>query len=62
VRVAAEPGGVSVEHEPIRKPSPGSEELTLTERLLTLGREPDPRLPDGAVVADERPGSGPDGN
>ncbi|MFB6296852.1 MAG: metallophosphoesterase [Halobacteriales archaeon] len=60
VRIAAASGGVSVEHEPIRKPSPGSEELTLTERLLTLGREPDPELPDGAVVADGKSGSEPE--
>ncbi|MFC7138926.1 metallophosphoesterase [Halosimplex aquaticum] len=53
VRIAAEPEGLVVEHEEIQKPSPGSEELTLTERLLTLGREPDPRLPDPIVLETE---------
>jgi len=50
VRIAAEPEGVAVSYEAIEKPSPSAEELTLTERLLTLGREPDPELPDRAVV------------
>ena len=53
VRIAAEPEGVAVEYEEITKPSPGAEELTLTERLLTLGREPDPDLPDRSVVERE---------
>jgi len=48
-------GGVAVEHLPVKKPSPSPEELTLTERLLTLGRKPDPELPGGVVV--ERDGS-----
>jgi len=52
VRIAAaDDGGVAVEYEEIEKPSPSPEELTLTERLLTLGRAPDPTLPEGAVVA-----------
>ncbi|SFR92482.1 Calcineurin-like phosphoesterase superfamily domain-containing protein [Halomicrobium zhouii] len=62
VRIAAEPEGVAVEYEEIEKPNPGDEELTLTERLLTLGREPDPALPDRRVVgetAGERPVSTP---
>jgi hypothetical protein len=46
----AAPSGVSVEHVPVKKPSPSPEELTLTERLLTLGRKPDPELPGGVVV------------
>ncbi|MDJ1434483.1 metallophosphoesterase [Halostagnicola sp. A-GB9-2] len=52
VRIAAEPDGVVVEHEAIEKPSPSADELTLTERLLTLGREPNPELPDQAVLED----------
>jgi hypothetical protein len=52
VRIAAESEGVVVEHQAIEKPSPGAEELTLTERLLTLGREPDPALPDRTVLED----------
>ncbi|NHN47790.1 phosphoesterase [Halostella sp. JP-L12] len=50
VRIAADSDGVAVEFEEIEKPSPKSEELTLTERLLTLGRKPNPELPDRAVV------------
>ncbi len=53
VRIAAEPEGIVVEHEAIEKPSPIGEDLTLTERLLTVGREPDPELPDRAVVETE---------
>ncbi len=52
VRIAAEPEGVAVEYEAIRKPSPAAEELTLTERLFTAGREPDLDLPDRHVVGD----------
>jgi hypothetical protein len=54
VRIEPASEGVAVEYETIEKPSPSAEELTLTERLLTLGREPDPELPDRTVVADER--------
>ncbi|MDX1746362.1 MAG: metallophosphoesterase, partial [Halobacteriales archaeon] len=50
VRIAAESGDVTVEYETIEKPSPSPEELTLTERLLTLGRKPDLELPDRAIV------------
>jgi len=50
VRIAAEPEGVAVEFESIRKPSPATEELTLTERLFTVGREPDADLPDRRFV------------
>ena len=53
VRIAAESETVAVEYEAIEKPTPGPEELTLTERLLTLGRKPDPELPDRAVVETE---------
>jgi UDP-2,3-diacylglucosamine pyrophosphatase LpxH len=61
VRIAPDSDGVVVEFEEIEKPSPSPEELTLTERLLTLGREPNPELPDGAVIDDEvRVGPPPD--
>lgn len=53
VRIAAESEDVAVEYEAIQKPSPSPEELTLTERLLTLGRKPNPELPDRVVVEDE---------
>ena len=59
VRIAPVEGGVAVEYEEIEKPSPSPEELTLTERLLTLGRKPDPELPDRTVVDDEAAGSAP---
>lgn len=52
VRIAVESGDVTVEYESIEKPSPSPEELTVTERLLTLGRKPNPELPDQAVVED----------
>ncbi len=56
VRITAADGGVgvAVEYEGVEKPSPGTEELTLTERLLTVGRKPDPALPSRTVVGDER--------
>jgi UDP-2,3-diacylglucosamine pyrophosphatase LpxH len=50
VRIAEESGDLAVEFEAIEKPTPSPEELTLTERLLTLGRKPDTELPDGAVA------------
>jgi UDP-2,3-diacylglucosamine pyrophosphatase LpxH len=53
VRIAAEEGDVAVTVDAVEKPSPGTEELTLTERLLTLGRKPNPELPDEAVVVEE---------
>jgi len=53
VRVAAVEDGLAVEHVPVRKPSPAGEELTLTERLLTLGRRPSTDLPDGVVRHDD---------
>ncbi|MBX0296455.1 metallophosphoesterase [Haloarcula nitratireducens] len=53
VRIAADADEVAVEYEPIQKSSPSPEELTLTERFLTLGRKPDPDLPDRATVEGE---------
>ncbi|WP_324759266.1 metallophosphoesterase [Haloarcula sp. GH36] len=53
VRIAAEDEGVVVDYQGIDKPNPSAEELTRTERLLTLGREPDPSLPDRQVVTPE---------
>jgi len=50
VRIAPEEDGLVVDYEEVQKPSPAPEELTLTERLLTVGRKPDPRLPDRTVV------------
>ncbi|MFC7157300.1 metallophosphoesterase [Halomarina halobia] len=60
VRIAAGSEGVVVRYEAIEKPSPGTEELTLTERLLTLGRRPDPELPDRAVAQGELTVSAPE--
>ncbi|ACV48475.1 MULTISPECIES: metallophosphoesterase [Halomicrobium] len=51
VRIAPTEDGVAVEYEQIEKPTPSPEELTLTERLLTLGRTPNVELPDRTVVA-----------
>ncbi|MFW5900635.1 MAG: metallophosphoesterase [Halodesulfurarchaeum sp.] len=50
VRIAAEADGIHVDFESVEKPTPGPEELTHTERLLTLARKPDPELPDGTVI------------
>ena len=50
VRIADASTGVAVEFERITKPSPATEELTFTERLFTVGREPDLSLPDRHVV------------
>jgi len=52
VRIARDPAGVAVEYEAIDKPSPLAEELTRTERLFTLGREPELDLPDRRVLED----------
>ena len=59
VRIAAaDTEGVAVEYEAVEKPSPKTEELTLTERLFTVGREPNVELPDRAVVGrDADPGA-----
>ncbi|MFB6283589.1 MAG: metallophosphoesterase [Halobacteria archaeon] len=51
VRLAANGNGeLNIEFQEIEKPSPGTDELTLTERLLTLGRAPDPGLPERVTV------------
>ncbi|WP_255167936.1 metallophosphoesterase [Natrononativus amylolyticus] len=50
VRIAPEREGVAVEFERFTKPSPASEELTRTERFFTVGREPEPELPDRHVI------------
>ncbi len=55
VRIADDDGDVTVEFEGIEKPGPGTEELTLTERLLILGRRPDLGLPDRAVASPDSP-------
>ena len=57
VRIAAEDDGIAVEYEQISKPSPSTEELTRTERLFTVGREPEPTLPDRQLV-EARPDGG----
>ncbi len=51
----ADAGGIVVDYEAVEKPSPKVEELTLTERLFTVGREPELDLPDGAIVEEETP-------
>ena len=53
VRIAPDPEGVAVEYEQITKPSPATEELTRTERFFTVGREPEPELPERYVLADK---------
>jgi UDP-2,3-diacylglucosamine pyrophosphatase LpxH len=55
VRISAAENGVAVEYEEIEKPSPSPEELTLTERLLTIGRKPDTSLPERTVIEDDTP-------
>ncbi len=55
VRIAGCPDGIAVEYEEVEKHDPSREELTLTERLLTLGAEPDPDLPDRRVVDPDPP-------
>jgi hypothetical protein len=57
VRIAEEAEGVTVGYDRISKASPASEELTRTERFFTVGREPEPEIPDRYVVdaAVERP-------
>ncbi|MFC4989727.1 MULTISPECIES: metallophosphoesterase [Saliphagus] len=54
VRIEPVEEGVAVEYERITKPSPASEELTRTERFFTVGREPEPDLPDRHVVQSGR--------
>jgi hypothetical protein len=53
VRITEAEAGVTVDFEAVEKPSPAPEELTFTERLLTLGRQPSPELPDRTVVDEE---------
>lgn len=53
VRIAPDDDGLAVDYEQIEKPTPSPEELTLTERLLTLGRTPDVDLPDGGTVDED---------
>jgi len=55
VRLSATDEDVVVDYEEIQKPSPSPEELTLTERLLTLGRRPDTSLPDRTVLTESPP-------
>jgi len=50
VKISSAEDGVAVEYEQIDKPSPATEELTRTERFFTVGREPEPELPERAVV------------
>ncbi|OVE85408.1 metallophosphoesterase [Natronolimnobius baerhuensis] len=52
VRIATTDTDIVVEHQAIEKPSPSGEELTLTERLLTLGRTPNPELPEQTILED----------
>ncbi|MFC4543015.1 metallophosphoesterase [Halosolutus amylolyticus] len=60
VRISDVPDGVAVEYEEIEKPSPTANEITLTERLLTLGRKPTPELPDRSIVTDAGPEPAPE--
>ena len=55
VRIAPEEEGVAIEYEQFEKASPATEELTLTERLFTVGREPEPDLPEKTIVHPENP-------
>ena len=50
VRIETDGEALEVAFEGIEKPTPGPAELTLSERLLTLGRMPDPELPDGVTI------------
>ncbi len=59
VRIADSPEGPTVEYRTVRKPSPATEELTLTERLFTVGREPEYDLPDGQVLVETNTASPP---
>ena len=51
VQLSATEDGVAVNYEEINKPSPATEELTGTERLLTVGREPAFNVPERRIVA-----------
>ncbi len=50
VRISTEPEGIAVDFLEMEKPSPSPEELTITERILTLGRAPNPELPERTVL------------
>lgn len=50
IRIEEGPEGITVSFEAIDKPSPKGEELTLTERVLTLGREPKPDPPESITI------------
>jgi UDP-2,3-diacylglucosamine pyrophosphatase LpxH len=52
VRIYSASDGVAVEYEEFDKASPTAEELTYTERLFTVGREPETDLPDRVVVGE----------
>ena len=54
VRIAAVEEGTAVQFQSVAKPSPATEELTLTERLFTAGREPDTQLPDRRIIDHEQ--------
>jgi len=54
VRIGPDENGVAVEYITMSKPSPATEELTLTERLFTTGREPDTELPDQVVIEQDQ--------
>ncbi|MFB6310974.1 MAG: metallophosphoesterase [Salinirussus sp.] len=53
VRIAPNGDRLAVEFEAIEKPSPSPDELTLTERFLTLGRQPQPTMPERATIPQE---------
>ncbi len=50
-QTSASTGRIRVAFDWIEKADPSAEELTLTERLLTLGRAPTQELPDQMIVA-----------
>lgn len=55
VRITADENEIAVEFIEIDKPSPVQEELTLTERILTIGREPDPDVSSRTVMPNDPP-------
>lgn len=50
IRIEQVSDGVQVSYEAIEKPSPISEDLIWIERLLAVGREPDPMIPESVVI------------
>lgn len=50
VRIEETPEGVEITYEGVEKPNPSGEELTRTERALTLGRAPEPDFPEPIVL------------